>query len=157
MIITLHRRNKGISASWVGKLIRESRVGHLATCDMSLKPHVVPICYVFHDGAIYSAVDEKPKRRRPASLRRIANIKANPNVCVVIDHYEEDWRKLKFIIVQGKAKLIFSGKEHHQAINRLRRKYPQYRFMNLQVRPIIKIKPRKNIAWRSDRLDSESK
>ena len=112
---------------------------------------------MFHDGAIYSSIDEKPKQGNHESLRRIVNIKANPNVCVVIDHYEENWGKLKFIIVQGKAKLIMSGEEHQQAIIQLRKKYPQYRFMNIQARPIIKIKPRKYVAWRSDKLDPGSK
>ena len=124
---------------------------------MSLKPHVVPICYVFHDDAIFSSVDEKPKQANMKSLRRIVNMKANPNVCVVIDHYEENWRKLKFVIVQGKAKLILSGEEHQQASIQLRKKYPQYRFMNLQARPVIKIKPTKYVAWRSYKLDPKSK
>jgi len=147
----LHRHNKGDVASWEGELLREARVGHLATCDISLNPHVVPICYVFYDDAIYCAVDEKPKRRRPENLRRIINIKANPNVCVVVDHYEEDWRKLKFIIVHGKAKLILSGREHQQAVTQLRNKYPQYRIMNLPARPIIRIIPTRSVAWRPDK------
>jgi PPOX class probable F420-dependent enzyme len=113
-------------------------------------PHVVPICYVFHEGVIYSSVDEKPKRTKPAGLRRIINIQENPNVCVVIDHYEDDWRRLRFIIVHGKAKLLQSGKEYQQAINQLRKKYPQYRFMNLQTRPLIKILPTKMRTWRSE-------
>ncbi|HUO42179.1 MAG TPA: TIGR03668 family PPOX class F420-dependent oxidoreductase [Methylomirabilota bacterium] len=147
----MHRQNKGDAASWAEELIRETRVGHLATCDTSLNPHVVPICYVFHDGVVYSAIDEKPKRKQPAGLRRVLNIKANPNVCLVIDHYEEDWRKLNFVIVHGKAKLIMSGREHRQAITRLRSKYPQYRVMKLQTRPIIRIVPTRRVAWRSDK------
>jgi len=128
----------------------ESRVGHLATCNLSLEPLVVPFCYVFHDEVIYSSIDEKPKRRKPLSLRRIINIEANPNVCIVIDHYEENWSKLRFIIVQGKAKLLQSGKEHQQAINQLRKKYPQYRFMNLQTRPVIKIVPTRMTVWKAE-------
>jgi len=148
----LHQRNKGHSASWAGKLLRESRIGHLATCNLSLKPHVIPICFVFHGHAIYSSIDEKPKRKKPSDLRRTINIEANPNVSMIIDHYEENWWKLKFIIIQGKAKLIWSGEEHQQAINRLKRKYPQYRSMNLQSRPIIKIIPRRTVTWRSNKL-----
>ena len=145
----MHRRNKGHEASWAEKLVRESRVGHLATCNLSLKPHVVPICYVVHNGAIYTPIDEKTKRSRPRGLRRAINIESNSKVCVVIDHYEENWAKLKFVIVHGWAKLIWSGEEHQQAVNRLRRKYPQYRSMNLEARPIIKIVPGKTVAWRS--------
>ena len=145
----MHQSYKGFDESWTN-LLCESRLGHLATCNLSLMPHVVPICYVFHEGAIYSSVDEKPKRTKPACLRRIINIKENPNVCLVIDHYEENWRRLRFLIVQGRAKLLQSGKEYQQAIIQLRKKYPQYRFMNLQTRPIIKIFPTKLRAWKSE-------
>jgi len=127
-------------------------VAHLATCDTSLKPHVIPICFVLHDDVLYSSIDEKPKRiRAPTALRRVVNIKANPNVCVVIDQYEEDWRKLRFIIIHGKAKLVRTGEEHRLGIIELRRKYPQYRSMNLDSRPIIKIVPRRTVSWRSDK------
>ncbi|MGD0423627.1 MAG: TIGR03668 family PPOX class F420-dependent oxidoreductase [Candidatus Bathyarchaeia archaeon] len=148
----MHQRNKGHSAPWTLRLLRESRVGHLATCNLSLRPHVIPICFVFHNDAIYSAIDEKPKRRKPPGLRRIINIEANPNVCMIIDQYDENWRKLRFFIIHGKAKLIWLGEEHEQAINQLRRKYPQYRSMNLQSRPVIKIIPRRTVSWRSDEL-----
>ena len=140
-----------MAASWTERLLRKSRVGHLATCDSSLRPYVVPICYVFHDGVIYSAIDEKPKQTQPANLRRTVNIKSNPNVCVVVDHYEENWGKLKFIMIHGKAKLILSGREHQKAINQLQRKYPQYRAMNLRPRPIIKVSPIRSVAWRSEK------
>jgi PPOX class probable F420-dependent enzyme len=107
---------------------------------------------VYHNDAIYSSIDEKPKRRKPPDLRRIINIEANPNVCMLIDRYDEDWRKLKFIIIHGKAKLIWSGEEHQEAIYQLRKKYPQYGSMNLPSRPIIKIIPRRTVSWRSDKL-----
>jgi PPOX class probable F420-dependent enzyme len=148
----LHQRNKGHSASWTERLLRESRVGHLATCNLWLKPHVVPVCFVFHDDAIYSPIDEKPKRKKPPALQRIINIEANPNVCMIVDRYEENWRKLRFVIIHGKAKLIWSGEEHQRAISQLRRKYHQYRLMNLQSRPIIKIIPGRTVSWRSDEL-----
>jgi len=148
-IITLHQQIKDLGAAWVRDLLRESRLGHLATSNRSRVPHVVSICFVFHEGWIYSSIDEKPKRREPEELRRIINIRANPNVCVVIDHYEENWRKLKFIIIHGKAEMIQSGKEHQQAITQLRKKYQQYRSMSLQTRPIIKISPTRIKTWRS--------
>jgi PPOX class probable F420-dependent enzyme len=146
----LHQQNKGQAALWTRRLLKESRVGHLATCNVSRKPHVVPLCYVYHDDALYSSIDKKPKRSKILDLRRIINIETNPNVCVVIDHYEENWNKLRFIMVHGKAELLWSGEEHQRAINLLRKKYPQYRSMNLQTRPIIKILPRRISTWSAD-------
>ena len=146
----MHQQIKDLGASWVRDLLRESRLGHLATCNRSRVPHVVPICYVFHEGAIYSSIDEKPKRREPEDLRRVINVRANPNVCVIIDHYEENWSQLRFIIIHGKAEVIQSGEEHQQAITQLKKKYPQYRSMSLQTRPVIKIAPTRIKTWNSD-------
>ena len=147
----MHRWNKGDSISRGGRLLRESMLGHLATCDTSLNPHVIPICFVYHNGAIYSSIDQKPKQRDPLHLRRVMNIKSNPKVCLIIDRYDEDWVKLEFVMIQGNAKLIWSGKEHRRAIKQLRRKYPQYKSMNLQSGPIIRIRPRRTTLWSAER------
>jgi PPOX class probable F420-dependent enzyme len=69
-----------------------ARVGRLATADAGAVPHVVPFVFVLEGDTIYWAVDEKPKRTR--DLKRVANIKANPNVEIVVDQYEEDWARL---------------------------------------------------------------
>ncbi len=79
----------------------------------------------------------------------VLNIVENPNVCLVVDDYDENWRKLKYVIVQGTATLLNGGREHRAALLLLRRKYRQYRSMNLENRPIIKIKPLRTIAWKA--------
>ena len=145
MIITLQSK---VSEAWVEELLRNSRLAHLATSKSGM-PHVLPICYAFDGRNIYTPIDEKPKRSRPQKLRRLINIAANPNVCIVVDHYEEDWKKLRFTIVEGRAKVILRGKEHQKAIVHLREKYSQYHSMNLEKRPIIKISPKNLIVWRS--------
>ena len=110
----------------------------------------MPICYVLREGKLYTPIDEKRKKKAPEDLRRIINIKANPNVCIVVDHYEENWRQLRFVMIHGKAKIIRSGKEHAHAITDLRRKYQQYQSMNLQRRPIITISPARIKTWKAD-------
>jgi PPOX class probable F420-dependent enzyme len=100
------------------------------------------------DGAtIYTPIDEKPKRRKPIQLRRVLNIAENPNVCLVVDHYEEDWNELKYVIVRGSAEIIHDGRTHERAVMLLREKYKQYRQMNLEDRPLIKIKPISVVVW----------
>jgi PPOX class probable F420-dependent enzyme len=118
-------------------------------------PHVAPICYVYDGKNMYTPIDEKPKRSKPRNLRRLVNISANPHVCIVVDHYEEDWKRLKFTILLGRARMIMRGREHHGAILRLRKKYPQYRSMNLESRPIIRISPSKLINWKSSSIPTE--
>src|SRR6266511_2230132 len=91
------------------RLIRSARVAHLATADAYGQPHVVPICFVFDGNYFYSPIDEKPKRTAPQKLKRLKNIQENPQVALVIDSYNEDWRKLAYILVRGSARVLLSG------------------------------------------------
>ena len=141
---------------WALRFLINARVGRLSSSTRNGKPLVVPICFAYRGTTIYSAIDEKPKRRQPLGLRRVLNIVENPNVCLLVDEYDEDWRKLKYVIVQGTATLLNRGREHKSALLLLRRKYRQYRYMKLENRPIIKIKPVRTIAWRAIPLDIQT-
>ena len=129
------------------RLIRSARVAHLATADAKGQPHVIPICFVFDGKHFYSPIDEKPKRAAPSKLKRLKNIAENPNVALVIDHYEEDWRKLAYVLIFGRARVINRGIAHRQAVRLLRRKYPQYRRMAIDQRPMIAITTLRITAW----------
>ena len=69
-------------------------VGHLATADASGAPHVIPLCYARLGERLYFVADDKPKRHGPRGLKRLANIAANPRVALVVDDYDDDWRRL---------------------------------------------------------------
>jgi PPOX class probable F420-dependent enzyme len=91
-------------------------------------------------------VDEKPKRASPSSLRRIRNILAHPAVCLVADHYDDDWTRLAWLQVRGVAALVDDPDERARALAVLRERYPQYRAMDLESRPLIRITP-KQVRW----------
>jgi PPOX class probable F420-dependent enzyme len=129
------------------RLLSSARTAHLATTDKSGQPHVIPICFVFDGNHFYSPIDEKPKRAAPSKLKRLKNIRENPSVALVIDHYEEDWRKLAYILVFGKARILQSGAKHRRAVKLLRRKYRQYRAMAIDERPMIVITPKRIVSW----------
>lgn len=126
---------------WAREFLLESRLAHLATSTKNGKPQVIPICYVYDGDSLYSSIDEKPKRRSPTQLQRVLNIVENPSVSLVVDLYEEDWSKLKYVLVRGSAEIVHTGEEHEHAVQLLREKYAQYRQMKLEDRPVIKIKP----------------
>lgn len=128
-------------------LIRTARTAHLATADKSGQPHVIPICFVFDGKRFYSPIDEKPKRAAPAKLKRLKNIRENPNVALVIDHYDEDWRKLAYVLIFGKARILQSGATHRSAVKLLRKKYPRYRLMAIHAQPMIVIAPKRIVSW----------
>ena len=129
------------------RFLRSARTGHLATADAKGRPQVVPVCFVFDGQAIYSVLDAKPKTTPLRQLRRVKNILANPQVSLVVDHYEEDWDKLQYILVSGDAELLESGEEWALAIAMLREKYPQYQAMDLDQNPVIKITPVRYSPW----------
>lgn len=129
------------------RLLRRARVGHLATADRTGTPHVIPVCFAFDGSRVYSAIDRKPKRASPRRLRRVRNINANPRVALIVDEYDEDWRRLRYVLVRGTARVLERGAEHTRAISLLRRKYPQYRLMRLEDRPVLRITPRRLVAW----------
>lgn len=128
-------------------LLSAAPVGRLATADAAGRPHVIPVCFACDGRRIYSALDAKPKRGRLADLRRVRNIRANPQASLVIDHYEADWSRLWYLLVSGTAELIDAGDEHSTALALLRAKYPQYRAMALDDNPIIRITPQRAVGW----------
>jgi len=131
------------------RFLRSARTGHLATADAKGRPQVVPVCFVFDGQAIYSVLDAKPKATPLRQLRRVKNILANPQVSLVVDHYEENWDKLQYILVSGDAELLESDEKWVVAIAMLREKYPQYQAMDLDQSPVIKITPVRYSPWSS--------
>lgn len=130
-------------------LLNSSRVGHLATVDEHGQPHVVPVCYAWHDGALYSPIDEKPKRPELGPLRRQRNIVANPRVCLTVDRYDEDWTKLAWLQIRGAAETLESGPANAAILAALRARYPQYQHMDLESRPVIHVTPETIRSWRA--------
>ena len=135
--------------AWALALLRDARVGRLATADAAGRPLVVPVCYVFDGTRIYSAVDAKPKRTR--ELRRLKNIAANPQVSLVVDVWDEEWSRLCWVIVEGRAQVIERGEEFTRAIDLLTLKYPQYRTLALDRTQgaLVALSPDHVLAWRA--------
>ena len=120
--------------------IRAARVAHLATADAGGQPLVIPICFAFDGKEFFSPIDEKPKRLSPERLKRLRNIRENSQASLVIDRWDEDWRKLAYILVSGRAKILLTGQKHRRAVSLLRKKYRQYRSMAIDQRPMIVIR-----------------
>jgi len=115
-----------MSAAEARRRFAGAEVARLATAGPDGRPHVVPIVFALAGSTIYSAVDAKPKRTR--SLRRLANVEANPRVAVLADHYERDWHALWWVRADGNARVLEGGDdESRAALDLLAARYPQYR------------------------------
>jgi len=104
-----------------------ARVARLATADAAGRPHLVPIAFAVAGDTIYSAVDAKPKRTR--ALRRLANVRANPAVSLLVDHWdEEDWSRLWWVRADGQGRVLApTDEEARRAVELLRERYPRQR------------------------------
>ena len=102
-----------------------ARVARLATTDSDGRPHLVPIVFALDGDTLYSAVDRKPKGSM--KLRRIENARARPDVTILVDRYEDDWARLWWIRLRGRARVLDQGEERDRALALLQEKYPQYR------------------------------
>src|SRR5207248_5273305 len=128
--------------------IQMQRVAHLATADADGHPHVVPVCYAFDGSRFYTPLDEKPKRVAESKLRRVCNIAARPEVALVIDQYDDDWSRLGYVLVQGRAELLEPENTlHSRALELLRERYFQYRVMALEKYAVIAITPNSVVSW----------
>ena len=131
-------------------MLAEARVGHLATADERGAPHVIPVCFALDRENLYSVLDQKPKRASLTRLRRVRNIMANPRAALIVDHYQEEWQGLWYILVRGSTELLVDGEERVAAIEVLRRKYPQYLEMEIAENPVIKLTPQSIVTWGLD-------
>ena len=102
-----------------------ARVARLATADAEGRPHLVPVAFAVDGDRVYMVVDAKPKRT-PA-LRRLANVRANPAVALLVDHYDDaDWGKLWWVRADGVGRVLNPDEpEGQRAIALLAERYPQ--------------------------------
>ncbi|MBS0640582.1 MAG: TIGR03668 family PPOX class F420-dependent oxidoreductase [Proteobacteria bacterium] len=130
------------------RFLAAARVGHLATADAAGAPHLVPVCFCLLQDSIYITIDEKPKRTdRP--LKRLRNIQVNPAVALTVDRWDEDWSRLAWVMVRGRAEVLDAGAEHDAAQAALRGRYKQYRSMDLAPLPVIAIRIHSVLSWGS--------
>jgi PPOX class probable F420-dependent enzyme len=128
------------------RFLTDCRVGHLATADARATPHLVPVCFVVSEGALYITIDQKPKGDVRA-LRRLKNIVENPVAAFIADRWDEDWTRLGWVMLRGLAEILTDGVEHDRAQALLRSRYPQYRGMALDGLPVIAIRIERATSW----------
>src|SRR5262249_8183958 len=97
--------------------------------------------------ALYITIDQKPKRGPATALKRLRNIAENPAVALVVDHYDEDWTRLGWVMLQGLAQVLNDGPEHDAAQALLRSRYPQLAAMDIVSLPVIAVRLDRATSW----------
>jgi PPOX class probable F420-dependent enzyme len=129
------------------RFLEACRVAHLATADARGAPHVVPVCFALREKSLYITIDEKPKRESGRGMKRLRNIAENPEVAVVADRYDEDWTRLGWVMLRGRAAILDAGAEHDAAQALLRARYPQLAPMRIADRPVIAVRIERITSW----------
>lgn len=130
----------------VRAFVEAQRVARLATIDPAGTPHIVPVCFVLLGGRCYSVVDEKPKRS--ARLQRLRNIEEHGAATLLCDVYSDDWEHLAWAMLRCRAEVLEECDARYAvALDALRAKYPQYRSMALDGRPLIALTPVRAGSW----------
>ncbi len=119
------------------------RVARLATAADG-RPRLVPVTFAWHQGRVVWAVDEvKPKRGR--DLRRTRDLEANPQVALLVDHYDDDWSELWWVELRGSASVL-EEQAAEPALDALAARYPAYR-SNRPAGPVVAIAPEHWTWW----------
>ena len=127
--------------------VDRQRVGHLATAGRDGAPHVVPVCFGLSEDRLYITIDRKPKRDRGRPLKRLTNIADNPQAAIVFDRYDEDWRRLAWVMLRGRTEILTAGPEHDRAQALLRSRYRQLDAMQIEQLPVIAIHVERVASW----------
>ena len=139
-------QDSGMLSERQARFLAGRRVGHLATADARAMPHLIPVCFVVSEGALYITIDQKPKGDVKA-LKRLRNIAENPVAAFVADRWDEDWTRLGWIMLRGPAEILADGAEHDRAQALLRSRYRQYQGMELAGLPVIAIRIERVTSW----------
>jgi PPOX class probable F420-dependent enzyme len=104
-----------------------AKLAILGTVDSAGRPHLVPVVFALDGDCVYSVVDDKPKRT--TALRRLANVRKNPAVALLVEHYDDlDWSALWWVRADGRGRVLDAGtQEADDAVKLLRARYPQQR------------------------------
>jgi PPOX class probable F420-dependent enzyme len=100
-------------------------VARLSTMRPDGSPHVVPIVFALVGDTVFSAVDAKPKRS--TDLQRLVNVRAEPRCAVLVDHYDDDWRRLWWVRADGHGEVVDVPPAGHPGIVALVQRFSQYR------------------------------
>jgi PPOX class probable F420-dependent enzyme len=127
-----------------------SRIARLATTDTAGRPHLVPVVFAVTGERVVMAVDHKPKSS--PRLRRLANIRANPAVCLLTDVYREDWDQLWWARADGQARVLPPAEECGDAaryVELLAGKYPRQYAGRTPAGEVVEVLVTRWTGWRA--------
>jgi PPOX class probable F420-dependent enzyme len=130
---------------WAGELLAMERVARLAYVDDGDHPRVLPVTFAVAGGAVWSAIDEKPKRSPgPARLRYLER---RPEAALLVDVYDDDWTRLAWVQLLGRIDVVpVAGSP--EAMDALAAKYEPYA-QRTPPGPLLRLTVERALHWRA--------
>lgn len=129
---------------WGRELLGQMHVARLGLLDDHDRPRVLPVTFAVADGAVWSAVDRKPKRGEPA---RVRYLRRSPQAALTVDHYDDDWSRLAWVQVLGAIELL-AVEDCPAGLEALSARYEQYRY-DPPPGPMLRLVPTRALCWRA--------
>jgi PPOX class probable F420-dependent enzyme len=133
--------------AWAAELLAIARVAHLGLLDDRGGPRVLPVTFARVGSELWSAVDDKPKRRPADRLARVRWLKARPRSALTVDRYDDDWSRLAWVQAIGET-AVLEPAGHERALAALTDRYAQYRDRP-PAGPLLRLTPERVVFWRA--------
>jgi PPOX class probable F420-dependent enzyme len=130
---------------WARSLLDDERVARLAFVDDEERPRVLPVTFAVAGDAIWSAIDDKPKR--VAEPARVRWLRRRPAAALLVDVYDDDWSRLAWVQLVGRVDVlaIDDGPEGMAA---LAAKYEPYA-ERTPPGPLLRLTVQRALHWRA--------
>jgi PPOX class probable F420-dependent enzyme len=130
---------------WATDLLDRARVARLAYMDGDDRPRVLPVTFAVADGFVWSAIDEKPKRRPVPA--RVEYLRRRPEASLLVDEYDDDWAKLAWVQLPSRVEVI-AATDAPGALDALAAKYSQYA-ERTPPGPLLRLEVERALCWRA--------
>jgi PPOX class probable F420-dependent enzyme len=129
---------------WAADLLEAERVARLAFLDDHDSPRVLPVTYAVAGDAVWSAIDDKPKRA--AEPARVRYLRRRPEAALCVDRYDDDWSRLAWVQLLGRVEVL-PVDQGSAGLEALRERYPAYRERTPRG-PLLRLEVERALHWR---------
>ena len=130
---------------WARELLASERVARLGYVDADDRPRVLPVTFAVAGGALWSAIDEKPKRG--AEPARLGHLRRRPEAALLVDVYHDDWSRLAWVQLLGRVDVL-PADAAPEAMEALAAKYAPYAERR-PPGPLLRLSVERSRQWRS--------
>jgi PPOX class probable F420-dependent enzyme len=130
---------------WAVDMLERERVARLAFVDADDRPRVLPVTFALAEGAVWSAIDDKPKRT--AAPARVRYLRRRAEAALCVDVYDDDWSRLAWVQLLGRVDVL-AVEEGAAGLDALTTKYAPYR-ERTPPGPLLRLAPERILHWRA--------